>query len=186
MKTDREMRMNYLFIFSLIIFSIFGMQIVSAGQTPNSTINWTDSTKTTITWSVFYSGVIRPSGATLDGVEIEGFDLQHATNYTATNLEPDSTHEFCIYKDLVNCAIGKTEKDLVDYSLQYIAGYLLFIIAIICIFIGFYTRSPPIALLGAGFSIIGIIDVVFINFWSGFVFMCVFCAGILVAYGSND
>ena len=174
MKTNEQMKINYIIIFSLLLFCISFLSIVDAAQTSNSSVNWSDSSKTTITWTVKYYTTIRPAGATLDGIAITNFDLNHGVNYTAYDLEPDTQHEFCIYKDLINCEKGRTNKDLVDYSLQYIAGYLLFIIAVICIFFGFYMRSPPIALLGCGFSIIGIIDTIFVNFWSGFVFMCVF------------
>jgi hypothetical protein len=109
------------------------VSVAYGAQTMNSSVNVTQITKNSLTFSVEYKGDIRATGATFDGVEIEGFDLLHNLNYTVSNLEPNTTHQFCIYKDLYNCEIATTSSDNIVYNLEY---YIVLLIALIAIFIG--------------------------------------------------
>jgi hypothetical protein len=119
-------------LITLLSFCLF-VSVAYGAQTMNSSVNVTQITKNSLTFSVEYKGDIRATGATFDGVEIEGFDLLHTLNYTVSGLEPNTTHQFCIYKDLYNCEIATTSPDNVEYNLEY---YITLIIALIAIFIG--------------------------------------------------
>lgn len=121
-------------IFFLIV--MFAVVVpVEAAQTYNSSVNLTGATHTTLTFSVIYKGVVRATAATFDGVIIEGFDVLHDTNYTASNLEPNTTHQFCIYKDLYNCAIGTTIPEHTEGAdfFNNINFYAILILCILCI-----------------------------------------------------
>jgi hypothetical protein len=119
-------------LITLLSFCLF-VSVAYGAQTMNSSVNVTQITKNSLTFSVEYKGDIRATGATFDGVEIEGFDLLHNLNYTVSNLEPNTTHQFCIYKDLYNCEIATTSSDNIVYNLEY---YIVLLIALIAIFIG--------------------------------------------------
>lgn len=185
MKTDSQMRRNYLHITILILVGILFMGVVTttaeAKVNPNSTmiVVVNETTDSSLTWR--YSYTVLLTKGSIDGVDIERFDIK-SFNYTASNLKANSSHEFCIYSNTgVNCEIGRTleSNSPIDKSLAIIFGYIFFIGAIICIIIGRWV--PVIAWIGVGLSLIGIISMMNISFWAGFVFMTVFCAGALVA-----
>lgn len=166
-----------------IIFVAGALLIVpaEAKATLNSTLNITNVTSSTITWQYSYHTANRPLGATLDGVEIEGWKTDFVYNYTATELAPNTIHEFCIFGAVAsNCEEGKTLPTLADSSSAILAGYAFFILAIIFIVIGVYI--PFIAFVGAFFAVMGIIDMQNISFWGGFLFMVVFCSAMLVGF----
>lgn len=119
-------------LITLLSFCLF-VSIAYGAQTLNSSVNVTQITKNSLTFSVEYKTGVRAAGATFDGVEIEGFDLLHNLNYTVSDLEPNTTHQFCIYKDLYNCEIATTSPDNIVYNLEY---YIVLLIALISIFIG--------------------------------------------------
>jgi hypothetical protein len=185
MKTDSQMRRNYLHIFILIVIGILFIGVITATAeakiNPNSTmiVNINATTDTSLTWK--YSYTVLLTKGSLDGVDIIGFDTR-SFNFTANELKPNSSHEFCIYSVTeVNCEIGKTleSNTLIDTTLAIIFGYIFFIAAILCIIIGRWI--PLVAWIGVGLSCIGIVSMVGISFWAGFVFMVVFCAGVIVA-----
>lgn len=128
-------------LYLLVLFSIafiisFFISPVSAGQTMNSSVNLSGITDTTLSFEVFYKTDIRPTGATLDGIEIEGFDLFHNVTYVAKDLQPNTTHTFCIYKDLINCETGTTKQSTTNYIIDTFGKWLMLIIVVILIFIG--------------------------------------------------
>ena len=179
--TKSRLEVLLLLIFCLSFLAVYPAH---AAQTANSSVVLTGASSNSLTFEVIYKNTVRPTGATFDGVEIEGFDLQHNLNYTASNLEANTSHYFCIYKDLYNCEKGTTLPSNDQKVYDFFWQYFFFIIAIICITIGL--RVPFIALAGCGFSIIGIVSVISVSFWAGFIFMVVFCAGIFVAFKPGE
>jgi hypothetical protein len=185
--TIRGFQMSNARITGILIAIIFIAAVllaapVSAKTTFNSTLEITNITSSSITWSYTYLTVQRPIGAALDGVEIEGWKTDYVYNYTASELAPNTIHEFCIFGTATsNCESGKTLPSLVDSSSSILAGYAFFIIAVVCIIIGVYI--PFIAFAGAFFAIMGIIDMQNVSFWGGFLFMIVFCSAVIVGFG---
>lgn len=172
---------NFLLITCLFIIICLLITPISAKQTFNSTLNVTNVTQNTITWHYTYLTELRPIGASLDGVIIQDWKADLVYNYTATDLKPFTTHEFCIFGAATsNCESATTDMNIIDNSLIVILGYTLFFIAIICIIIGLFV--PMIAWLGVGFAFMGILEMQHISFWGGFVFMVVALAGIFVAF----
>lgn len=170
-----------LLIAIIFIAIIMFISPVEAKITLNSSINVTNTTTSSITWSYTYLTSNRPLGATLDGVEIEGWKTDLIYNYTATELAPNTQHEFCIFGDATsNCEIGKTLPTVFDTSNNILAAYVFFIIAIVCIIIGAYI--PFIAFGGSLFAVLGIIDMQNVSFWGGFLFMIIFCASVFVGF----
>lgn len=126
---------SYIVILMSILFLILFFVCVTpvdAAQTLNSSVNLTQITKNSLTFQVVYKNSVRATGATFDGVEIAGFDLLHSLNYTVSELEPNTTHEFCIYKDLYNCEKGTTQKDDLNINLNFYIALLIGIICVIC------------------------------------------------------
>lgn len=170
-------------IFLIVFISLcFIFSPASAAQTANSSLNISTITENSITWEYTYLTANRPEGATLDGVTIEGWKIDLVYNYTASELAPNTTHEFCIYGSATsNCLKGTTLTSTLDNSLTIILSYIFFIIAIICILLT-VIGVPYIAWAGAGFAIIGIVQMQGISFWGGFIFMVVCCSAIIVAF----
>lgn len=139
----------------LLLLSIF-IHPVSAGATSNSTVYVNNITSTSISWDIGYLGSVRATGAMLDGVEIEGINLQYNITYLASGLEPNSTHEFCIYKDLINCDTEKTLPAPLDlYS--FIFAYIWWIIAVILLVFAVQTKSSMLGFISAISCLIGMI-----------------------------
>jgi uncharacterized membrane protein len=175
--------MNYFnnFLYIIILIVAFTICPVIAKETANSTLYVSDLTQNSISWHYTYLTDARPLGATFDGVIIEGWKTDYIYNYTAADLSPNTTHEFCIFGDATsNCESATTTQSLKDKSLEVVAGYTLFILALIFIIAGLFV--PFIAWLGVGFAIIGILDMQSVSFWGGFVFMVIILAGIFVAF----
>ena len=120
--------------------------------------------------------------ASLDGIKITDFDI-NAALFTATKLDANSQHSLTMHYN--NLSISNITSTLLtpqsdsDKIIAIIFAYIIFIIAILCILAG--TQVPVLAWVGCGFAVIGIGDASQISFWSAFIFMCVFCAGVLVA-----
>jgi len=127
---------------------------VSAKSTFNSTLNFTSATENSITWHYIYLTANRPIGASLDGVDIEGWKSDYVYNYTAVNLEPNTAHEFCIFGSTTsNCEIGNTtssnNRAIEVYDIIY--QYIFLIIGIILLFIGIVIKRKEL-FLAAGLS----------------------------------
>jgi len=142
----------------------------------NSTyIKWNFDNDGNITW------------ASLDGIRITNFDT-NINSYIAYDLFPESKHTLLIYykgEYAVNSSYTlPIEKSSQDKIVDVIFMYIFVILAIILILIG--TRVPVIAWVGCLFSIMGIVNSISVSFWSGFIFMCVFCAGVLVALNTGE
>lgn len=144
------------FIIGFSISSLIGT--CSAAQTLNSSVNVTDITDTSITFEVKYKTTVRASGATFDGVEIVGFDLLHNVNYTAKDLQPDTQHTFCIYKDLINCETATTTstKESIDYIYDFIWEFIFIIVIIICLFVA--VHHPIVGFAAFVFSCLGLMQ----------------------------
>lgn len=152
----------YLLTWIMIFIGILAIIIspVEAAQTVNSSINLTDIKDTSLTWSIEYLTDNRPIGATLDNVEIDGFNTQFNSNYTATKLEPNTTHTFCVYGSAtINCLEGTTSLTLSSKEklLNFIYDYLFLIVALILMVIGIVV--PISSLIGFIFAVLGLISV---------------------------
>ena len=188
--------------YSVIILSIYlvlsvFISPVSAGQTMNSSLLVGNITDTSISFDVFYKTNVRATGATFDGVEIIGYDTQHNSSYIAKELEPNTTHTFCIYKDLINCETATTtnEGNSVSWITEFIWKFILMIMAIICLICAVKFASV-IAFISFIFSYIGIIqtlntvvkvhNIEFSTFIIGTIYVILMVASILVTFRKSD
>ena len=138
---------------------------------------------TYIRWK--FSNTANYTYASLDGEKINL--LNSSSNYTASDLSPDSLHTFILYYS--NTFVQNTTRTLTesqtetDILINYIFIYLFFIVALGCIIIGL--KIPFIALIGSGFAILGILDTIISQWFISFIFMCIFSAGIFVAFSKE-
>lgn len=156
---------------------------VSAGQTLNSSLLVGNITDTTIEFNVFYKTDVRATGATFDGIEIIGFDTQHNITYVAKELQPDSTHEFCIYKDLINCEIAKTTNigNSESKMMDFIYKYWLVFVSILFMLVGL--RIPLIGIVAFIFALIGFLSALLIGeFWTMIIYVVVFITSMYISY----
>jgi len=151
----------YLLTWIMIIIGLIGIIVpVDAAKTVNSSINLIDIKDTSLTWSIEYLTNNKPIGATLDNVEIEGFNTKFNSIYTATKLESNTTHTLCVYGDTtINCENGTTSLTLSskDKLLNFTYDYLFLIVALILMVIGFIV--PVSSVIGFIFAVLGLISV---------------------------
>ena len=139
----------------LIICLLFSP--VMAKQTINSSLNITDVKSNSITWSYVYLTDNRPIGATLDGINIEGFKTDLVYNYTANNLQPNTFHEFCLYGEVTSNCEGIYTLEDTDEIYLFIVTWLFLIIAVICIALQVY-GIPFMAYIGFIFALLGLLS----------------------------
>jgi uncharacterized protein YxeA len=161
-------------IFLIIVSMLLLISCVSATITIN--VDSKDATFIKWSWSANTTEV------SIDGYKVVLMDL-NANKFILSELGPNTTHSIRVtsltdtgYLETTTLPVPPAP---LDFALNIIAAYIFFIGAIICIVIGL--RMPIIAWLGAGLSICGIVDMITISFWSGFVFMVITCASIMVA-----
>jgi len=144
---------------------------ISASEVSHNYIKWT--------WN---------SGLILTNMSIDGYHIilvdKSTTSFILSELQENTTHTIKImtredsgFNETSTILSDKTQ--LLDTTLAIILGYIFFIAAIICILIGKWV--PLVAWLGVGLSCIGIVSMIGVSFWAGFVFMVIFCAGVIVA-----
>jgi len=181
MNNDQKTKLIFLItgILFILLFCILLIPNASA-----SCMNIADKTKNSISWN--YSNSSPIISASLDGIILQNFDnTSHI--YSAKNLLPDSEHTFFILE--INNTISNITRTLsepqteIDILINYIFIYLFFIVALGCIIIGL--KIPFIALIGSGFAILGILDTIISQWFISFIFMCIFCAGIFVAFSKE-
>lgn len=181
---------QYIFYLALIfiIGAIFIPVNVSASSPPSITVNSTLTiigiTDNSMTISIVYNSLNRPLGATFGGVEIIGFNKQFNSTYTGKELEPNTSHTFCVYGDAtINCISDYTsieETTSLDSIFNFILVWLIVIAALGCLVIGFY---EPIVAYGAFiFSCMGIVQNINENFYLMLVYVIVLVASIFVAF----
>jgi hypothetical protein len=131
------------------------------------------------------------SHITLTSLSIDGYTINNADKisgeFILSDIPANEQHTIRIYSvddSGFNTTTTLPSNSVIDKTLNVLFGYLFFIIAIVLILIG--TRVPFIAWVGVMFSIFGIVDMIEINFWSSFVFMCVFVAGVFVAINPGE
>jgi hypothetical protein len=157
MKTINQIRNNRLqiiFLLFLCLSILFLVNPVKGAQTLNSSVVFTSATEHSITWNITYKTDVRTTGATFDGVEIEGYDLNHNIFYTAKELEANTTHTFCIYKDLINCDTAKTLPLKEEWFVNIIYTYGLFILGCVIVLVG--TQIPFVSFVSMPLAVIGI------------------------------
>ena len=175
-------------LFFLIIFlGIIGIMFipsVDAKVTFNSSLNVTEISDTTITWNFAYLTSNRPIGASLDGQMIEGFPTDFVYNFTANNLEPNTSHEFCLIGDATsNCETGKTTitETREDKINDFILEYILIVFIILLIIVGF--RIPFGSIIAFVLSFIALLDtLVKGDFWLDVLFTVLCLSSMLVTY----
>jgi len=177
----------YLLTILSIIFIFSMVSNVSAAQTINSSINITEITDNSITWNVKYLSANRPIGATIDGVEIEGFNTLYNINYTGKNFEKNTSHTFCVYGSAtINCETGKTTNlgTPEEQFWIFIIKYLLIFVTIIFIFIGI--RIPLCAIIAFAFGLINWLNAITIGeFWYFFISTLILLATLISGYYSD-
>lgn len=145
-------------------------------------ISESNITSTSIRWE--WDSTITLTNLSVDGYRVVLADYNQ-NNFVLSGLQANERHTIKIYSGIENGTLSSTtSKAPQDVATEILFGYIFFIAAIIAIIIGI--KIPVIAWLGCGLSIIGIVDMITISFWAGFVFMCVFCAGVLVALSARS
>lgn len=174
----RRQTMKKLF-FLICLVLLFCIYPISASLT----VNTVNIGTTYIEWN--WSATI--TDISIDGLTVCKPDLT-SKSFVLSDLLPNETHTIKIFSlDDNGTATTKTlseEPSKQTQIINIVLGYIFFIASIGLILIGI--RVPLMALLGSGLSIIGIVNMIGVNFWAGFVFMCIFCAGILVAYEKGE
>jgi len=133
------------------------------------------------------------NSVTVDGKYLENIDV-FAKTYAIYDLLPNTEHTIIIVSYNTTNATTNYIYDS-QYTLSHtftssentfdiLYLYIFFYAAIILIIIGLYV--PFISLLGCGFSILGIVGSINVSMESGFIFMCIFCAGIIVAFRGGN
>lgn len=174
--------LGLLFIFALMLITL----PVEARTTFNSTLNITDITDTSITWHYEYLTANRPIGASLDGVEIQDFKTDYVYNYTANELKPNTSHEFCIYGQVSsNCEKGTTltasDSGTKLFNLIYL--FIFFLISLACLAIS--TRSNEskyLAVAGFIIAMVGYALTLNQSFYMGILFMIEMITALFVAF----
>lgn len=161
---------------------------VSAALTLNSSVNVTGVTDTTITWQVKYLGSVRPYGAKLDGVTIPDFETNFPTNYTAVELAANTTHEFCVYRDIANCEKGTTTdtKNSSEKLADFFWLYIYLIISAACTIAACIAKIPYLALGGLIVGIIGYSMTANISFELGFLYAIAMIGSVMVIFDIMD
>lgn len=121
----------------------------------NSTIVVSNTTESSITWLIMYNSTNRPYNATLDGVEIIGFNARHDIAYTASELSEKTTHTFCLDDGVkLNCDSGTTtsKQDIVS---TFLSSYLFAMIGILCVGISAYFKIQEFSMVGFLISFVG-------------------------------
>jgi hypothetical protein len=142
-------------------------------------------TDTTLTFIVEYKNTVRASGATLDGVNIENFDTLHNVNYTATGLEPNTTHQFCIYKDLINCETGTTYNSAEKSIMEYIAIFVVLLSCLVCLIAGVY-GVPFASYIAFLMAMLGIIQSINNSFVMGSIYGILAVSAIYVSMSKGE
>lgn len=177
---------NYAIAISFfLLFLCFLIGITQGAQTLNSSITLGKVTDTTLTFIVEYKNTVRASGATLDGVNIENFDTLHNVNYTATGLEPNTTHQFCIYKDLVNCETATTYKSSEKSILEYIAAFVILFACLVCLITAVY-GVPFMSYIAFVLSLLGIIQSLNNSFIMGSIYAILAISAIYVSMSKGE
>lgn len=146
-----------IFLISIILMAGLICPLANAKVTVNSSLAVCEISDTSITWNYSYLTDNRPLGATLDGVIIEGWKTDLIYNYTASNLVPGTTHEFCIFDDAtVNCEVGATS-DTMDLSEEIQPWWYLLLIMGCCI-IGMMRRLGFFHLIASAVSLYGLYE----------------------------
>ena len=175
----------YYFFYALLILFVISSLIpsVNAAQTLNSSVTVNGTTDTTITFKVYYKTDVRAIGATFDGVSIEGFDLLHNTTYVAKELEPNSTHTFCIYKDLINCETATTTdtKTSGENIIDFFWKWLMLFVIVALMFIG--TKIPLFDIIAFVFALISWLQAVISqDFYFFLIWSCCLMATMFIGY----
>ncbi len=152
---------NHIFIV-LAVIAIICLAIcpaATAKQTVNSSLTVTDITDTTISWFYTYLSDNRPLGATLDGVEIEGWKTDLVYNYTATGLKPETYHEFCIFGDATaNCESATTLKST-EIPAQ-LEPWIITLVIMVCCVVGMMRRLGIFLPIASVISLIGLYSLI--------------------------
>jgi hypothetical protein len=176
-----------LFILSCAIMVL--SPYANAAQSFNATINATDITEHTITWSYNYSIVLK--SASLDGVSIPDFDT-NSHQFTANDLTPNSSHTLCGYSTagLSLCETTKTLPEIIIPTNQenffaFVMAWIIFLAGLACCIVGISVDFVGFG--GALFGFIGIISEVNGSFTNALLFLILICAGIFVGFkGGNQ
>lgn len=150
---------NAIFIGLIFLALILIISPAYAGRTVNSSIYVINATDSTITWNVSYLSANRPLGATFDAVEIEGFQKEFNTTYTASGLEPLTNHTFCVYgAATINCEEGNTttSRNPIDRSGEIFYLYIWAILAILLICAAYYFKIYELGMVAFVLAFIGL------------------------------
>jgi len=165
-----EMKILTLFILLFLILPVSAAISVSPISKGQTYIEWN------------WSGTV--ANISIDGLLVCNTDISGG-RFVLSGLEPNETHSIKVQSTTDSGTnTTNTLPSLADTTLQIFFSYIFFIAAIICILIG--VRIPFVAFIGAGLCIIGVVNTITVSFWSGFVFMCVFCAAIFIAFDKGD
>lgn len=166
----------------LIIILLLSIVLLSSVVSAVIPITEDNKTSTYIKWSW-------AAGTTLVNLSVDGYRVVLAdyndNKFILSDLNPNEVHTLKIYTASDSGTYTSTTlPDVGDATLAIIFGYIFFIAAIIAIIIGRWI--PVVAWIGCGLSIIGIVNMISVSFWASFVFMCIFCAGVLVALSTGS
>jgi hypothetical protein len=164
------------------IYLIIGLLFLVISVSASINVTATSISESAITW--VWEQNLSVNNLSVDGYRILLADYNQ-NSFTLSGLNANEIHTINVYTSTDNGTIStKTVSAVYDSSLAIIFGYIFFIAAILAILIG--TKIPVFAWIGCGLSIVGIVDMITINFWSSFVFMVIFCAGVLVALSPSE
>ena len=169
----------------IFLACFFIINPVEARTTDNSSLFVTSETSHSISWNYTYLTANRPIGASLDGVVIVGWKTDYIFNYTASELEPNTVHEFCIFGEATsNCVSGKTlieEKKSDEKVWDFMFEYVLLFMTVIFLLVGF--KIPILGLVGSIFSVMGVVSALPKgNFYLDLIFAVGIFAGFTVVY----
>lgn len=148
------------FIFLIMVFlTILSLPPVQAYSNDNVTINFTKATSSSVTWEIIYEHPENIEGFLIDGNEIVSISKKFDSNYTYSDLEPDSLHELCIYDNAtIACESGnttsenkKSDEQLTDFLVKWVYLFITLILIVIGI------RIPFVGIMAFVFSFIGFI-----------------------------
>ena len=170
----------------IIIFTLMLIATLNIIQPASATLNISSAYNGyDISW--VWDKDITITAIALDGIIVSNRDnISYSYRLPIMGNNNYGNHTLTIYSDTdsgTSTVFAYEPTDIVDTSTAIILGYLFFIIAVILILIG--TQIPFIAWAGAGFAIIGIVDMQNVSFWGAFVFMVVFASAVFVAFGDD-
>lgn len=173
----------YIMVIAILFFIASLISPVSAAQTMNSSVSLGNITDSSISFIVSYKNTVRATGATFDGLQIETFDTQHNLTYVASELEPNSTHTFCIYKDLINCETGSTTdtKTSGENIIDFFWKWLMLFVVVALMFIGI--KIPLFEIIAFVFALLSWLQAVLSqDFYFFLIWSCCLMATMFVGY----